>query len=70
MMLFGLHNECPSLDCKSFLEKIPASVRRDPSKARPPVEWPAGAAEKEGGMGIRNYKRKETNIKGRRTASP
>ena len=21
MMLFGLHNKCPSLDCKSFLEK-------------------------------------------------
>ena len=37
---------------------------------RPPVEWPVGAEEKEGGMGVRNYNRKETNIKGRHTASP
>jgi len=34
------------------------------------MEWPAGVEEKEGGIGVMNYNRKETNVKGRRTPYP
>ena len=48
----------------------PQWIRHDPSEARPLMEWPAGVEEKEGGIGVMNYNRKETNVKGQHTASP
>ena len=38
MMLFGLHNECPSLDCKSFLEKNSRKVS-DAIPQRLDLQW-------------------------------